>query len=294
MSYSAVIRLQEGPIREHLSDEHLLYIAKVMADKMQAMGRRDRVSPPVSMGVWAVDDILYIGSTMQWPGSFNDHSAQLMFIAVKNGNSNSLRNDLEFANSLGDRAIGMGESTGQLPRRYLRCAEMILVRLFGEINLQYNQGHAGYYIDDQGCATYTSPSQWLGDSQYPVAVWDTKREIPLQYCVDEDDTWGCYSFIDAYFPKDMHSTYRRGKQPKAIPANQLNWEQIPNVRAAYGQDPPTIRIRAPQAPSDPSGGPSRRSTRRSILVRGSNDKGKGAVAAGAVKPKVVIPAYPCG
>jgi hypothetical protein len=102
MSYSAVIRLQEGPIREHLSDEHLLYIAKVMADKMQAMGRRDRVTPPESLGVWAVDNILYIALAMQWHDSFNDHSAQLMFIAVKNGNSNSLRSDIEFAESLGD------------------------------------------------------------------------------------------------------------------------------------------------------------------------------------------------
>jgi hypothetical protein len=127
-----------------------------------------------------------------------------------------------------------------------------------------------------------------------VAVWDTRREILLQYCVDERGTWGCYSFIDTYFPRDMHSTYLRGMQPRAIPENQLNWDQIPNVRAVYGQDPPTIRIRAPQAPSDPLGGPSRSSTWRSILARGSNDKGKGAVAAGVVKPKVVIPAYPCG
>ena len=65
-SYSAVIRLQDGNIREHLPDEHLLYIAKVMGEKMKAMGRHDRITIPPSMGVWAVDDILYIASNMQW------------------------------------------------------------------------------------------------------------------------------------------------------------------------------------------------------------------------------------
>jgi hypothetical protein len=54
VSYSAAIRLLDGSPAELLSNEHLLYIAQVMSDKMKAIAQRAHVTYPRSMGVWAL------------------------------------------------------------------------------------------------------------------------------------------------------------------------------------------------------------------------------------------------
>ena len=112
LSYWAAIRLLDGSPAELLSNEHLLYIAQVMSDKMKAIAQRVHVTYPRSMGVWALGNVVYIASSMQWPDTFDGISAELMYIGIKRDNMNTLRQDTDFYSSLGYRAIEMSSSSG--------------------------------------------------------------------------------------------------------------------------------------------------------------------------------------